>query len=123
MQALGMILGSLIIVVAFNLFLIPHEVLSSGLSGLSMIVGIVTPINTGLANFLLNLPLLIIGYKMLGKSLYLIQFFCCNHFSWSLCCACARNSRGYNSFINLWRGLNRTWSWDCLSMLSINWRV
>ncbi|WP_342431849.1 YitT family protein [Neobacillus sp. FSL H8-0543] len=75
MQALGMILGSLIIVVAFNLFLIPHEVLSSGLSGLSMIVGIVTPINTGLANFLLNLPLLIIGYKMLGKKFILNTIF------------------------------------------------
>ncbi len=75
MQALGMIFGSLIIAVAFNLFLIPHEVLSSGLSGLSMIVGIVTPINTGVANFLLNLPLLIIGYKMLGKKFILNTFF------------------------------------------------
>jgi uncharacterized membrane-anchored protein YitT (DUF2179 family) len=75
MQALGMIFGSLIIVVAFNLFLIPHEVLSSGLSGISMILGIVTPINTGVANFLLNLPLLIIGYKMLGKKFILNTIF------------------------------------------------
>ncbi|MDF2855798.1 MAG: hypothetical protein K0Q87_1649 [Neobacillus sp.] len=75
MQALGMISGSLIIVVAFNLFLIPHEVLSSGLSGLSMIIGIVSPINTGVANFLLNLPLLIVGYKMLGKKFILNTIF------------------------------------------------
>ncbi|MCM3118045.1 YitT family protein [Neobacillus sp. MER 74] len=67
MQIVGMILGSLIIVVAFNLFLIPHEVLSSGLSGISMILGMISPVNTGVANFLLNFPLLIIGYKMLGK--------------------------------------------------------
>ncbi|MFZ7946585.1 YitT family protein [Bacillus sp. S3] len=67
MQFLGLILGSLIIVTGFNLFLIPHQVLSSGLSGISMLFGMITPINTGVANFLLNLPLLIIGYKMLGK--------------------------------------------------------
>lgn len=67
MQIVGMILGSLIVVVAFNLFLIPHEVLSSGLSGISMILGMISPVNTGVANFLLNFPLLIIGYKMLGK--------------------------------------------------------
>jgi uncharacterized membrane-anchored protein YitT (DUF2179 family) len=67
MQIVGMILGSLVVVVAFNLFLIPHEVLSSGLSGISMILGMISPVNTGVANFLLNFPLLIIGYKMLGK--------------------------------------------------------
>jgi uncharacterized membrane-anchored protein YitT (DUF2179 family) len=67
MQIVGMILGSLIVVVAFNLFLIPHEVLSSGLSGISMILGMISPVNTGVANFLLNLPLLIIGYIMLGR--------------------------------------------------------
>jgi uncharacterized membrane-anchored protein YitT (DUF2179 family) len=75
MNALGLILGSLIIVVAFNLFLIPHEVLSSGLSGISMILGIITPLNTGLANFLLNFPLLIIGYKILGRKFIMNSIF------------------------------------------------
>jgi uncharacterized membrane-anchored protein YitT (DUF2179 family) len=67
MRVLGVIFGSIIIVIAYNLFLIPHQVLSSGINGVSMILGILTPVNTGLANFLLNLPLLIIGYKLLGK--------------------------------------------------------
>ncbi|WP_042355462.1 YitT family protein [Bacillus rubiinfantis] len=67
MQLLGLLSGSLIVVVGFNLFLIPHEVLSSGLSGISMILGMITPLNTGVANFCLNFPLLIIGYKLLGK--------------------------------------------------------
>ena len=75
MQIVGMILGSLIVVVAFNLFLIPHEVLSSGLSGISMILGMISPVNTGVANFLLNFPLLIIGYKMLGKKFILNSIF------------------------------------------------
>jgi uncharacterized membrane-anchored protein YitT (DUF2179 family) len=75
MQVIGMIIGSLIIVVAYNLFLIPHEVLSSGLSGISMILGMLTPLNTGIANFLLNLPLLIIGYKILGKKFIMNSIF------------------------------------------------
>jgi uncharacterized membrane-anchored protein YitT (DUF2179 family) len=67
MQVFGIIFGSFIVVIAYNLFLIPHQVLSSGVNGISMILGMLTPLNTGLANFLLNLPLLIIGYKLLGK--------------------------------------------------------
>ncbi|MBI0575801.1 YitT family protein [Neobacillus cucumis] len=69
MQYLGIVFGSLIVAFGFNLFLIPHQVLSGGMSGISMILGMITPLNTGFANFLLNLPLLIIGYKMLGRRL------------------------------------------------------
>ncbi|NRD80375.1 YitT family protein [Bacillus sp. BRMEA1] len=75
MQQFGIIAGSLIIVISFNLFLIPHQVLSGGLSGISMILGMVTPINTGVANLLLNLPLLIIGYIKLGKKFIIYSIF------------------------------------------------
>ncbi|MEH6946176.1 YitT family protein [Bacillus sp. JJ634] len=67
----SIIIGSVIVALAFNLFLIPHQILSSGLGGIAMMLGIVTPINTGILNFLLNLPLLIIGVLKLGK-----QFIC-----------------------------------------------
>jgi uncharacterized membrane-anchored protein YitT (DUF2179 family) len=63
----SIILGSVIVAVSFNLFFIPHHILSGGLSGIAMILGIVTPINTGLLNFVFNLPLLIIGVLKLGK--------------------------------------------------------
>ena len=68
-RLLGVILGSIVIALAFNLFLIPHKILSSGISGIAMIIGILTPFNTGLVNFLLNLPILILGYIGLGKRL------------------------------------------------------
>ncbi|MDQ0246899.1 uncharacterized membrane-anchored protein YitT (DUF2179 family) [Bacillus fengqiuensis] len=61
------IIGSIIIGFAYNLFLIPHKVLSSGISGIAMIIGILTPFNTGLMNFLLNFPLVVIGFMKLGK--------------------------------------------------------
>jgi len=75
MRMFGIIVGSLIVVVSFNLFLIPHNVLSSGLSGISMLLGMITPLNTGLANFLLNLPLIIVGYKLLGKKFIMNSIF------------------------------------------------
>ncbi|HDR7913016.1 TPA: YitT family protein [Bacillus wiedmannii] len=64
---LGVIIGSIIIAIAFNLFLIPHKILSSGIGGIAIILGIVTPVNTGIINFILNLPILILGYIGLGK--------------------------------------------------------
>ncbi|MEH7464734.1 YitT family protein [Bacillus thuringiensis] len=66
-RLLGVILGSLVVALSFNLFLIPHKILSSGISGIAIIIGILTPFNTGLVNFLLNLPILILGYIGLGK--------------------------------------------------------
>ncbi|MED4532132.1 YitT family protein [Metabacillus fastidiosus] len=61
------ILGSLLVAFAYNFFLIPHHILSSGLSGIAIMLGIITPLNTGLLNLLLNLPLLILGILKLGK--------------------------------------------------------
>lgn len=61
------ILGSVLVAAAFNLFFIPHNILSGGLSGIAILLGIVTPINTGILNLILNLPLLIIGIFKLGK--------------------------------------------------------
>lgn len=60
-------LGSAIIGAAYNFFLIPHHILSAGISGVAILLGIITPINTGVLNFLLNLPLLILGVLKLGK--------------------------------------------------------
>lgn len=61
------ILGTLIISAAFNLFFIPHKILSSGLSGIAILLGLITPFETGIINFVLNLPLLIIGVFKLGR--------------------------------------------------------
>ncbi|WP_394231446.1 YitT family protein [Niallia oryzisoli] len=61
------IIGTLIISAAFNLFFIPHKILSSGLSGIAILLGLITPFETGLINFVLNLPLLIVGVFKLGK--------------------------------------------------------
>ncbi|WP_068674152.1 YitT family protein [Oceanobacillus sp. Castelsardo] len=70
------IISSFIISFAFNFFLVPHEILSSGISGVAILIGLITPFDIGLLNFLLNLPILILGYYKLGKEITLNTLLC-----------------------------------------------
>lgn len=62
-----MTLGSLLVATGFNLFLIPHHLLSGGLSGISMMIGYITGGNIAWLYLILNLPVLIWGWFALGK--------------------------------------------------------
>ena len=70
------IVGSFVIAFAFNAFLVPHEILSSGISGIAILLGIITPFDTGILNFVMNIPLLILGYYKLGKEITLNTLVC-----------------------------------------------
>lgn len=63
----AIIFGSALIASGFNLFLIPHRLLSGGVSGLSMLVGYFTPLNISLLYLLFNIPLLVAGWFQLGR--------------------------------------------------------
>ncbi|NIK77321.1 uncharacterized membrane-anchored protein YitT (DUF2179 family) [Paenibacillus castaneae] len=69
--------GAFLIALGFNLFLIPHQLLSGGLSGISMMIGYITGGNIAWLYFILNLPVLIWGWFILGHrfvywSLYVV---------------------------------------------------
>ena len=68
--------GSLIVAFAFNTFLVPFGILSSGISGIAILLGILTPFDTGLMNFVLNLPLIVLGYYKLGKTITVNTLVC-----------------------------------------------
>ncbi|WP_391209393.1 YitT family protein [Psychrobacillus sp. L4] len=76
MKNLIIIVGSLIIAFGFKCFLVPHGILSSGISGIAILLGILTPFDTGLLNFVLNLPLLVLGYYKLGKKITVNTLIC-----------------------------------------------
>ncbi|WP_087973848.1 YitT family protein [Oceanobacillus rekensis] len=76
MKNIMVIIGSLVIAFAFNFFLVPFEILSSGISGIAILVGLLTPFDTGLLNFLFNLPILIFGYFKLGKEITINTLVC-----------------------------------------------
>lgn len=67
LRMLMIILSSILVAFAWNVFLLPHKILSSGVSGIAMIISLLTPINTGVINFALNLPLMLLGFMKLGK--------------------------------------------------------
>jgi uncharacterized membrane-anchored protein YitT (DUF2179 family) len=60
-------IGSTIMAFSYNQFLIPHHVLSGGISGISMILSQFLPVNAGILMWILNLPLLLIGWGYLGR--------------------------------------------------------
>ncbi|PYI56432.1 YitT family protein [Paenibacillus flagellatus] len=60
-------LGALLIAAGFNLFLVPHQLLSGGLSGISMMIGYFTGWNIGILYFLINLPILVWGLIVIGR--------------------------------------------------------
>lgn len=62
-----MILGAVLIAAGSNFFLIPHHLLSVGVSGLAMITGYFTNWNIGIVYFIYNMPILIAGWFLLGK--------------------------------------------------------
>lgn len=62
-----MILGPFLIALAFNLFLAPHQIVASGLTGLSLIVNYLFAINQGLFVWIVNAILLIIAYFFVGR--------------------------------------------------------
>ncbi|RKD26798.1 hypothetical protein BEP19_16510 [Ammoniphilus oxalaticus] len=60
-------IASIVLAFSYNQFLIPNKILSGGLSGIGMIIGLTTPLNTGFTIFALNVPLFILGFLKLGK--------------------------------------------------------
>src|SRR5690606_12418864 len=69
MKHIIVIIGSFIIAFAFSFFLVPHEILSSGLRGIAILIGLITPFDIGILNFVLNIPILIYGYYKLGREI------------------------------------------------------
>jgi uncharacterized membrane-anchored protein YitT (DUF2179 family) len=62
-----LIFSAFLISCGFNLFLIPHKLLSGGVSGISMVLGYFTSADVVVYYFCLNLPLLILGWFFVGR--------------------------------------------------------
>ncbi|MEI7026835.1 YitT family protein [Paenibacillus sp. y28] len=60
--------GALLVSAGFNLFLIPHQLLSGGVSGVAMIAGYFTGWNIGWLYLIINVPILAWGFFAVGRS-------------------------------------------------------
>ncbi len=59
--------GCFIFAVALNLFFVPHHFLSGGLTGIAMIIYYLTGLPIGSMNMIMNIPILFMAYRHLGK--------------------------------------------------------
>lgn len=64
-----MAIGSFMVAIALDLFLVPNNIIDGGMIGLAIIFDHLSTANVlGIFILLLNVPFLIIGYKQIGKS-------------------------------------------------------
>lgn len=75
LSVLVILFGSTLVSAGFNLFLIPHQLLSGGVSGISMIIGYFSGWNIGILYFIFNLPILIWGWFLIGTRFVLLSIF------------------------------------------------
>lgn len=68
------ILGSFFVALAFNLFLLPNNIASGGVAGISTITKGVFGWEPGLVQWIMNIPLFIMGVVILGKNFGLKSF-------------------------------------------------
>ncbi|WP_408892912.1 YitT family protein [Paenibacillus taichungensis] len=66
-DTVSIILGSFLIAMAFNLFLLPNQIASGGVSGLSILGKHWLGLEPAYTQWAINIPLLIAGFLLIGK--------------------------------------------------------
>lgn len=61
------VLGALLTSLGDNLFLIPAHLLTGGISGIAIVIYYLTGLPVGAQNFVYNLPILYLAYRMFGR--------------------------------------------------------
>jgi uncharacterized membrane-anchored protein YitT (DUF2179 family) len=64
---IAIIIGSWIFALGINLFIIPAELMEGGVTGIAILLKYIFNISPALTTLILNIPLFIIGWKVLGK--------------------------------------------------------
>ncbi|MCE4955854.1 YitT family protein [Macrococcoides caseolyticum] len=62
------IIGSIVVGISYNLFLLPGQIAAGGISGLSTILNEMMGTDPAMIQFLFNIPIFIIGWFTLGKA-------------------------------------------------------
>jgi uncharacterized membrane-anchored protein YitT (DUF2179 family) len=62
------VLGSAVVALAYNLFLVPHQIVPGGVGGVAMILNHFFETPVGLVILVLNIPLFVFGVKVIGRA-------------------------------------------------------
>ena len=67
LEYLVIIIGTALYAVGFQYFLYPNSIIVGGVSGIAMIINLLTKLPVGLLTVILNIPLFILAWKHFGK--------------------------------------------------------
>lgn len=67
--------------ISFNAFIMPHKLLSGGVSGIALIINYLTGISPGMLIFILNIPIFLLGYKFVDKEFIVLSLIGMSSFS------------------------------------------
>lgn len=73
-RVLMVLVGSLIYSIGVNIFIIPHKLLSGGVAGIAIILQYLTKIPSGYFIILINIPIFLIGIKIVNKEFGIFSF-------------------------------------------------
>lgn len=74
-QYIFVAVGCLISSMAINAFLVPHHLLSGGISGVALIIYYLFKIPVGVQIFVMNIPLLFAAYRLIGKDYAIVSIY------------------------------------------------
>lgn len=83
-QAFLVLLGTTISALAFSRLIVPNHMLSGGVAGLTLIINNLTGWPAGTMLLLINIPILILGYKQIGGRFILLTILAVASFSLQL---------------------------------------
>ena len=66
-------IGAALLIYAFKTFMLPYGIAGGGVGGIALIVNELTGFPPGLAMLIANIPILVLGYKMLGGMRFLVR--------------------------------------------------
>lgn len=73
-RIIALFLGSFLVAISINAFIIPHKFLSGGVAGVAIIVEYLANIPSGYLILLLNIPIFLIGMKEVDKDFTIFSF-------------------------------------------------
>lgn len=65
--------GAVLLIYAFRTFMLPYGIAGGGVGGLSLVINRVIGVSPGVAMLILNIPALLLGYRMLGGMRFLVR--------------------------------------------------
>ena len=88
------ILGNFLCAMAFNIFFIPNKLLSGGVGGIGILIQFLTGLPAGISVFIINIPIFIIGTKMIDREFAIYGFI-----SMSILSSLLTITRGFGKYL------------------------